>query len=97
MTWSYAQPEGGPEINAAVTIPEMIVLAAMEPTPINDTALRAMRGPNTPSSRKLKNGIAGMTPVSWSTLSPHLAGAVSIEHAMLVVEAEKQRQSDRNL
>src|SRR5687768_4703744 len=75
----------------------MTALAAMEPTPITDTAFRAMRGPNTASSRKLKNGIAGIRPVSSSTLSPHLAGAVGVEHSVLVVQAQKQRQPNGNL
>src|SRR6185437_12188176 len=82
---------------AAVTIAETMALAAMEPTPTNDTARRAIRGPKMASRKKLKNGMAGMMAVSWSTLSPHLAGAVGIEHPMLVIKAEKQRQPDRHL
>ena len=83
-------------MNAAVTIPETMALAAMEPTPIIETARREMRGPNTASSKKLQNGIAGMTPVSCSNLTPHLAGAVGIEHAMLVIKPQKQGQADGN-
>ena len=71
-----------------------MALAAMEPTPMKETARRAMRGPKTASSKKLTNGIAGITPVSCSNLTPHFAGAIGIEHAMLVIKTQKQGQAD---
>lgn len=80
----------------AVTIPEITPLAPIEPAPMMETARRPIPGPKIASSRKLKNGIAGIRPVSSSTLSFHLAGAVGIEHAVLMVKPQKQRQADRD-
>src|SRR5690349_8105986 len=71
-----------------------MALAAIEPTPTTDTTRRAIRVPKTANSAKLKNGIAGMTPVSWSTLPFHFAGAIGVKHAVLVIEAQEQRQAD---
>lgn len=74
----------------------MTAEAAIEATPITAAALFPIRVPNSASTVKLANGTAGISQISPNTSTPHLAGSVGVQRFVLVIQLQKQRQTDRH-
>ena len=67
---------------------EITAEAAIEATPITAAAFFEIRGPNSASTVKLENGIAGISHNNLSTLSSHLTGRIGIQRFVLVVQLQ---------